>query len=353
VKKGIIAIVVLGIVAVVAWQQWRTHKPVVELKGVVGGEKVGLMEDQQIADIFKNRFNLSLKVSKAGSIEMVERDPGQNDFLFPGSQIATEMFKSDKGGKVAETQTIFRSPLVIYSWDNTAQALIKQGIVKQIDGSYYIEDLPRLVKMMVDGKNWSDVGLPYYGKITITTTDPNYSNSGAMFAGLLADLLGGDASVADESNIDARLPALKTFFGRLGYMEHSSSDLFETYLSTGEGSKPLVVGYENQMIEYAAQRPELWNRSKDKVRVLYPMPTCWSAHELIALNEPSRELIKALSDIEVQKLAWNRHGFRSGTAGTASDTQILGNIAIPERLDKIVPLPNYRTMDKILKSLKQ
>ena len=352
-KKGIIAIVVLGIIGVVAWQQWRTHKPAVELKGTVGGEKVALMEDPQVADIFKKRFNLSLKVSKAGSIEMVERDPGQNDFLFPGSQIATEMFKSDKGRKVAESQTVLRSPLVIYSWDNTTQALIKQGIVQQINNAYYIVDLPKLVKLMVDGNNWSEVGLPYYGKITIITTDPNYSNSGAMFAGLLANILVGESSVADDSNIDAQLPKLKSFFGRLGYMERSSSDLFETYLSTGEGSKPLIVGYENQMIEYAAQHPDLWNRNKDKVRALYPIPTCWSAHELIALNEQSRELIRALVDPETQKLAWSKHGFRTGTAGVASDPKILGNIAIPEQLDKIVPLPNYRTMDKILKALKQ
>src|SRR5581483_9511217 len=316
-KKGVIALVVLGIVAVVAWQQWRSHKPSIELKGIVGGEKVALMEDPQITDIIKNRYKLALNVAKAGSIEMVERDPGQNDFLFPGSQIATEMFRTTKGSKVIESQTVLRSPLVIYSWDNTTNALMKQGIVQQMNNSYYIVDLPKFAKMLIDGKAWSDIGLPYYGKISITTTDPNYSNSGAMFAGLLANMLVGESAVADESNIEAHLPEIKTFFARLGYMEHSSSDLFETYLATGEGSKPLVVGYENQMIEYAEQHPDLWNRSKDKVRVLYPMPTCWSAHEMIALNEPSRELIRALSDPDVQKLAWSRHGFRSGSAEIA------------------------------------
>jgi hypothetical protein len=351
-KKGVIALVILGIVGVIGWQQWRSHKPAVNLKGTVGGEKVALMEDAKITDILKSRYSLQLGVTKAGSIEMVERDPGQNDFLFPGSQIATEMFRSEKGGKVVESQTVLRSPLVIYSWDNTAQGLVNQGIVQKINNAYYIVDLPKLVKLMVDGKSWGDVGLPYYGKITITTTDPNYSNSGAMFAGLLADMLVGESAVADESNIETHLPELKSFFARLGYMEHSSSDLFETYLATGEGSKPLVVGYENQMIEYAEQHPDLWNRSKDKVRVLYPVPTCWSAHELIALNESSRQLIRALSDPDVQSLAWTRHGFRSGSAEAAANLQVMGNTGIPERLDKIVPLPNYRTMDKILKAIK-
>jgi hypothetical protein len=210
-----------------------------------------------------------------------------------------------------------------------------------------------MIKLITDGKLWSDIGLPYYGKITINTTDPAFSNSGAMFAGLLANVLVGEGSIADETNIEPHLPALKTFFARLGFMERSSSDLFETYLTTGEGSKPLVIGYENQMIEYAVQHADLWNRNKDKVRVLYPAPTCWSSHELIALNEKSRELIRALSDAEVQKLAWEHHGFRSGIAGTVSNAQIMGAIGIPERLDKIVSVPNYRTMDKIIRTVGQ
>jgi hypothetical protein len=294
-----------------------------------------------------------VSVVKSGSIEMAERDPGQNDFLFPGSQVATEIFKASHGSAVTENQTVLRSPLVIYSWDNTTQALIKEGIVRQVDNAYYIVDLPRLVKLIVDGKTWASIGLPYYGKILVTTTDPAYSNSGAMFAGLLANLLVSADSVADESNIDPHLPMLKAFFGRLGFMERTSSDLFETYLTTGEGSKPLVVGYENQMIEYAIQKPNVWNQSKDKVRVLYPVPTCWSAHEIIALNERSKELIKAFSDDGVQKLAWERHGFRSGQAGVVTNTQIMGGIGIPQRLDKIVALPNYRTMRKILDAIKQ
>lgn len=357
-KKAALAILILGIIAIVAVRQVYFPRSgaggaAKGLKGKVGGEKMALMEDPRIADAIKKGYSLATQSVKAGSIEMAEQDPGQNDFLFPGSQVATEIFKTRHGGKVIESKTIFRSPLVIYSWDNTAQALIRVGLVRQVNNAYYIVDLARLVKLIIDGKSWSDLGLPYYGKVLVTTTDPAYSNSGAMFAGLMANVLVGEGSVADENNVEPYLPTLKAFFNRLGFMERSSLDIFEAYLTTGEGAKPLVIGYENQMIEFAIQRPDLWNQSKDKVRVLYPMPTCWSAHDLIALNGDATGLIRALSDPEIQKLAWELHGFRSGQSSATMDTKIMGNIAIPEQLDKVVPLPNYVTMNKILAAIKQ
>ncbi|HKX28904.1 MAG TPA: hypothetical protein VJ302_14500 [Blastocatellia bacterium] len=357
-KKATAAIVILGIIAIIAYKQWQSHKlgpagSALELKGAVGGEKMALMEDPQIVEILKSRYQVWPRPEKSGSIEMVRRPPGDRTFLFPGSQLATEIFKTNPGAKAAESQTVLRSPVVIYSWDHTAQALIKEGIVQQINNAYYIVDLPKLVKLIVSGRTWAELGLPYYGKILVTTTDPSYSNSGMMFAGLMANMLVGNNEVADERNIEPHLATIRTFFARLGFMERSSSDLFEAYLTTGEGAKPLVVGYENQMIEYALQKPALWNQSKDKVRVLYPMPTCWSSHELIALNESSRALIRALLDEEVQKLAWERHGFRSGSSGVVTAPQILSGVTVPENLDQIVPLPNYRTMEKILGTLQQ
>ena len=68
-------------------------------------------------------------------------------------------------------------------------------------------------------------------------------------------------------------------------MEHSSGDLFEQYLKTGMGAKPMIAGYENQMIEFAIENPNDWNMVKEQVAVLYPEPTVWSSHPLIALNE--------------------------------------------------------------------
>lgn len=342
----------LGIAIIFGVRQWGGYKPAVELKGVVGGEKVALMEDEKIKEILSRRYGLNLQVAKSGSIEMVEEESGQNDFLFPGSQIATEIFKNTKGSRLAGSETIFNSPLVIYSWDTVADGLIRQGIARNDNGIYTV-DLPRLVKVIVEGRKWNDIGVPLYGKVTVVTTDPLRSNSGAMFAGLLANILVGEGAVADESTVENILPTLKTFFARLGLMERTSDDLFASYLTTGEGARPLVIGYENQMVEFALLKPDVWNRNKGRVRVLYPVPTCWSAHQLLALNEKSRELIRAFSDPEVQRIAWERHGFRTGQAGSINDPNIIAAISFPDSIQQVVPLPNARTMNRILEAIRQ
>ena len=99
--------------------------------------------------------------------------------------------------------------------------------------------------------------------------------------------------VVDSNSVDTILPNLKDFFGKIGYMEHSSGDLFEQYLKTGMGAKPMIAGYENQMIEFAIENPNDWNMVKEQVAVLYPEPTVWSSHPLIALNEKGAKLIEA------------------------------------------------------------
>src|SRR5438445_107075 len=86
---------------------------------------------------------------------------------------------------------------------------------------------PSNVQVVRDGKQWSDIGLPQlHGRISIHTTDPTLSNSGNLFAGLLANTFNG-GEVVDDASVERVLPQLKLFFTRLGFMEQSSSDLFQ------------------------------------------------------------------------------------------------------------------------------
>ena len=108
------------------------------------------------------------------------------------------------------------------------------------------------------------------------TTDPAKSNSGNMFAGLLANVLCG-GSVGEE-DLPELLPRLQALFQKLGYMESSSSDLFDQFLKTGMGAKPLIAGYESQLLEFAVQEPETWEQIKGDIVLVYPTPTVWSSH---------------------------------------------------------------------------
>jgi len=322
----------------------------VHVKGYVGGEKIGFLADPKVRDILANRYGLIIDDEKRGSIEMVSGDVSGQDFLWPSSQFAAEKFRSRQAADV-RSETIFNSPIVLYSWALITNALQQQGLLRKSGDTLYLSDAPAFIKLITSGKRWKDIGVPQlYGRVTIFSTDPNRSNSGTMFAALLATLL-NEGDVPDEQTIERQLPPLHQFFGRLGYMEASSADLFKQFLNTGVGANPIIVGYENQMIEYSLEHPEQLDLLKEKVRVVYPVPTMWSSHPLIALTDNGRKLMTALKDADIQRLAWERHGFRSGLSATPTDTRAVRVVGVPPTIDAVVPMPSPAVMDRILVTL--
>jgi hypothetical protein len=352
----IIGILILAAVAIFAYVYSRGGaSSSVTVTGLLGGEKAGLFADEDVLKIMKNKYGLTIDWNKAGSIDMVKSYKAGPDFLFPSNQVALEMFKNDHASDLKGSEIIFNSPIVFYTWDRIADALTAKGIVRK-NGDTYSVDTAALIQLVNDGKTWDDIGAnanhadsKLYGKATIISTDPTKSNSGNQFAGLYANLISG--GVVNEGNLASALPQVKSFFQSLGYLEPSSGDLFEQYLKTGMGAKPIIVGYENQMIEFAEQNPQVWNQVKDRMRVLYPAPTVWSSHPLIALTDGGKKLLEALKDPEIQEIAWKKHGFRSGLAEIQNDTKALGLPGIPETIDAVIPMPTASIMDRIISAL--
>ena len=134
-------------------------------------------------------------------------------------------------------------------------------------------------------------------------------------------------------------------------MESSSSDLFDQFLKTGIGAKPIAAGYENQILEFAVEDPDTWEQVKEDIRILYPNPTVWSSHVFIALDEAGTAGIDALMDEEIQKLAWNRHGFRTGINGSASGTEQFGVEGVAEQVTRVMNMPDADTMERIIEAL--
>lgn len=326
--------------------------PPVTVQGFYGGEKEVFLKDPDIQRILREKYGITVNARKAGSIEMVRDLPltAQTDFLWPSSQVSLALYKQN-GGKSAGSDNVFNSPIVIYSWVEVTDVLINEKIVAKRGDAYYIVDFGRLCKLIADGKRWSDIGLPQLnGKIAIRTTDPTKSNSGNMFAGLMANIL-NKGEVVDSAGLDKILPELKAIFDRLGFKEPSSADLFQQYLTTGVGAKPMIAGYESQLIEFSLQNEAYRKQLKDRVRVLYPEPTVWSSHPLIARTKNGLRLLDALKDAEIQDLAWRRHGFRSGLVGVQNSTAVLQTVGVPETISAVIDMPTPEVMDRIIEAL--
>lgn len=317
--------------------------------GYIGSEKSNLLDDPKAAAILLKAGGVKTDYQKAGSIEMLDLDASGKDFLWPSSQVALELYKL-RGG-TGKSAILLNSPIVLYSWDIVVDALAAAGIAEKRGDVYYIRDLPALIRLVLDGTPWATIGLDrLYGKVTVISTDPNKSNSGSMFAGLVANLLAGD--VVTERGLPEVLPSVVVFFEKLGLMENSTGILFERYVTQGVGSYPIIVGYENQLVEFALQNPETWKTLKDRMRILYPLPTVWSSHPMIALTGNGTRLIEAIGDPKFQALAWEEHGFRSGIPGIQNNPAIFKIAGIPQSIDQVMPMPAPAVMEKILSGIK-
>lgn len=336
------------IIAAAAYAMFTRKPEVTQINGYVGGEKIGLLEDTEITEILEKKYHLRMDYAKAGSLEMITADATGRDFLFPSNQTALEMYVKEKGEPV-QSEIVLNTPIVLYTRKAVAEALTAEGIASETAGVHFV-NMMKLTEYIEEGKRWADIGLSQlYGSITVGTTDPTKSNSGNMFAGLLANTLCG--GVADTGNVDAVLPRLQSIFQKLGYMESSSADIFDQFLKTGMGAKPLIAGYESQLLEFAAENPDTWEQVKEDVVMLYPTPTVWSSHVFIALDEAGTVGIEAMLDEQVQKLAWEKHGFRTGLYDAPVDVEHFGVPGLAQEITQVAPMPDAAVMEKIIAAL--
>jgi hypothetical protein len=349
--KGRIAglvILVLIIACALAYQSFLGPKPQkIVIDGYLGGEKSGLFEDERFTGAMLKKYAVSIHYKKAGSIDMISAPQEGMDYLFPSSYTALELYKQKYGSAYKRAEVVFNSPIVLYTRKTVAEALKKQGWVHTEGETHYI-DLVKLIDAVLADTKWSAIGLDeLYGNIFVISTDPLKSNSGNMFAGLVANMLGGGEAASGES-LKRTGGELKRFFSKPGYLESSSADLFNSFLKTGIGAKPVIVGYESQILEFSVRHPGDWKYVKDDIVVLYPEPTVWSAHPFIALTENGERVMDALLGEEIQALAWETHGFRTGIASGHAANNAFDIQGVPGQVKKVIQLPNPDIMQKIM-----
>jgi hypothetical protein len=282
------------------------------------------------------------RIKKGEDISINTEGVSKYDALFTSDQRFYDYYKlsPNKAEGEADRYTVLEggltlnTPIVIYSWADLVDKLENQGIVKEVDGVYYIKDMNKLLDYILEGKKWSDIGLnQLYGNVNVASTDPVSSSPGATYYGLLLSIM-CESQVTDES-VSASLPKLLEFYTKSGYMNNTPADLFERYLKTGMGGEPMIVDYEKSMIDFAISNPDGFNQVKDQIRVLYPTPTIWNSHCFAAFTEEGKRLYKALEDPEIGQIAWSKYGFRTGITGGSYDVSNIG-LGVPQTITSTV-----------------
>lgn len=264
------------------------------------------------------------------------------DALFTSDQRFYDYYKlqPNKGNNEADRYTVLdggltlNTPIVIYSWKKVVDALINEGIVTLEGNVYYITDMTKLMNYILEGKKWKDIGVDeLYGTINIASTDPVSSSPGATYYGLLLSIL-GEGQITDEG-IEENLQKLKEFYKKSGYMNNTPADLFERYLKTGMGGEPMIVDYEKSLIDFANSNKEGFEQVKDDIVVLYPKPTIWNSHCFMAFSDAGKKLYAAFEDKDIQQIAWEKYGFRTGITGGTYDVSSIG-VGIPQTITSTV-----------------
>ena len=344
-----------------------------------GGGKEDFLADERVNEILRKKYKLNVVYDtwsngKTVSVPLIRESVGMGNGDATGLTIRSEeaskydvLFTSDERyydyyrlrpvNDEADRYTVLdggltlNTPIVIYSWGKVVDALIKEKIVTQKeDGVYYITDMNKLIDYILEGKKWSEIGLSeLYGSIRISSTDPVTSSPGTTYYGLLLNIL-SEANVTNQ-NLEKNLPKLKEFYTKSGYMWNRPADLFERYLFTGMGGEPMIVDYEKSIVDFANANPKGYDEVKNDIRILYSEPTIWNSHCLAIFTENGKLLYKAFEDEEIQNIAFNKYGFRTGVTGGVYDVSSLG-IAIPQTITNTVTSLKMDTYNKLIDYLK-
>jgi hypothetical protein len=114
----------------------------------------------------------------------------------------------------------------------------------------------------------------------------------------------------------------------------------------------MIANYESLVVEFYKAHPDRQQVIKDNIRVLIPEPTVWSEHPLIGLTAGGQALVTAMQDETLQRIAWERFGFRTGgIMGMVKDDPVLGELGLPKQIQSVTPLPSAAVMERILAAL--
>ena len=366
---GIFVLLVLVIISIKFYSDKKAENGVSakDLKTVTvatGGGKEDFIADEDVNKILREKYGLNVvydswSQGKLVLNPLVRENGDKYDLMFCSDQRFYDYYKlaPNKEKKEADRYTVLdggltlNTPIVIYSWAEVVDAFIKDGIVTEKEGTYYITDMNKLLTYILEGKKWSDIGLNMlYGSINIASTDPVTSSPGATYYGLLLSIMCG-GNVTDTS-MQENLPKLKEFYEKSGYMNNTPADLFERYLKTGLGGEPMIVDYEKSIVEFANENPDGFNQVKDNIRILYPEPTIWNSHCVATFTEDGNEYYKAIQDKEISQIAWEKYGFRTGVTGGNYNVDSLGIKGIPSNIRSTVSSLKMNMYDNLISFLK-
>ena len=267
------------------------------------------------------------------------------DCLWPASASAQSVFEAQHADQFPQyaVETVLQSPEVIYAGPQGTDALVRAGVVTLRDGRHYADIKTLLLDYVLAHKTWEAIGgADLRGPITVASTDAARSNSGFTLAQLELNMIATNdvyrAPHAEQAR--ATLPTVRALYDAQGLQARSSDFGFSNWLLEG-GEFACAALCRLREPDRPVRPPGRAEHRPltDSVRMIYPDPTIYSDHPILALYHDAARLIEAMKDPEIQALAWRKYGFRSGTEVGPNNVGDFANLPLAQQIRTTAP-PN-------------
>jgi hypothetical protein len=307
---GIVLAVLLigGVVAAVVAGRSNEDKSTATktVRTVIGSEKAEFFADPDVVKALAAK-GYTVKAETSGSWAMEGLDLGAYDLALPSSQ-APAVELAEKHKVTGTLPRPFYSPLVVVAHKSAAEVLAANGLATLDEAHRGTLKMAAYLDAARADRTWQQLkGATKYGELTgtlyLSSTDPETSNSGALYLAAASYVDNGGKVVASDAEVDRTAPLLHKLVSVQGAQQAGSDAAFRDFVS-GAGN-PLVVVYESQVASLLAD-----GQQPDDLVVLYPDTTVNSDHTAVPLTENGRAVAELLStDAKVRELE-ARHGFR-------------------------------------------
>jgi hypothetical protein len=320
----------------------------VTLHGLIGSEKAPFFQDPRVIAALK-RGGFIVNVSTAGSRQIAESDLSKEAFAFPAGVPAAQKISQEHAGSKAFVP--FFTPMAIATWKPIVALLQTAGVV-HTTGDLTTFDVAAYVSLVQKNTRWKDLPgnttYPVNKSILITSTDVRKSNSAAMYLALTSYVANGDNIVQNDAGAATIADGLSPLFLRQGFVASSSEEPFDDYLVQGMGKSPMVMIYESQFIQRAAQAD---GGITPDMQLIYPDPTILSKHTFVGLTPDGIRLGDFLTnDPEMRSLA-TEYGFRTTDLAAFNKFVADHQLPVPATLLNVIDPPTYEALEAMITHL--
>ena len=332
-----------------------------KLEIAVSSSATDVLSNNKVRDILKDKYKVSVKETYYSDNELIKKELLTNNkkiyngIIF-GDKKYLDYYKTPANITLGEKErdtvktsySFLTTPLVIYTWDSILNVLVEKGIVSEVSGTYYITNMNDFLELISGNNKWSDIGLNIEGNINVETESLKpYNSAAAFYELLLLSISNGDLS---ENNLNQVLSDFNKIYSKKNFLSSSDSDLFDLFLRLGINSKPMIAGYESEIIKFSNEYPDVYATLKDKVKILYPASTIMSSYPIATLDDDGA-LVKSFDDKEIQEIILKEYGLRVDNGTVNYDVSTL-NVSIPATIKNSVDGMKLETYNKMIGYLK-